>query len=994
MMQIPPTVIDRLAGVVGVLCAAAFLACPDPAAAQAAPAPGMFQQNIFYGDVPPGGDAAPVLVFVHGMNTNAASWWTPPNDMYARAYAAGYRTAFVSLSEDNSPNNAAIDVNAVVFAKAVPSIIAHYKVPNVYVIAHSKGGIDVQAGMISPAISFYIKAVFTIATPHQGTELADWAFGPGQPIAAGLGLLSPATFSIQTSVMVTQARPMLDPSSTVAGVPFFTIAGTSFAAPPNPLLAQTGPILGALTGGQPNDGIVTVPRTKLPAAYASDLGTIPANHFASALGVFSFPRIHAQIQLMEGGASFHRIATDGFAFDGAGNPLGGDRQNSFPWSTQWFKGRLYVGTGRAFICVAQATADAASGITTYPPKYPDIECAPDPKDLPLQAEIWRYTPKTHTWERVYQSPNDVPIEFDENGVPTRFTARDIAYRGMAVFQENRKKGQKGPGRERLYVGAINASSLFDTLPAYSDPSVRRFPPPRMLYTNNGKDWHEVPQKPGTFFGDLNIQTEARLKRGFRSFAVLRDAKGVNRLFVTVSDLIGVGRIIMSENPSAGNNAWRQVSPNADDFPVFTIYPHRNQLWVTATVGGTNDPRGYGVFKTDAKTRDPNNRSWFLFEPVATPGELQLPLFRPDAAISMQEFQGSLYVGSDRPSELIRINPDDTWDLIVGQPRLTMSGFKRPLSGIGKGFQSLFNGHFYSMAVDNGELYLGTWDWSQMLRGTIADGFFNFNYGFDLFKSKDGIHWQVVSRTGLGDGLNSSVRNLESTPFGLFLAATNPFFGLQMFQSTAALDLNHDGIVDAKDVATVWSARRTPAEGRTDPRDMNRDGMIRRQDARLLSTQCTYPACASGPGTAPAAPSELKAEGTASNVLLHWTGVENAVQYHVYRSDSVALEDVIPASLPIALQGGATITLDGIRNGEFDALCASALNADTCELIEAARTNARIDRPMRWIGASSNPSFIDVEAPLHGSVYAVAAEDEHGRLSETSNIVSSPTNGAW
>jgi len=985
MMLTLHKIIARPTRVFGLLCAVAFLAYPRLAAAQAAPAPDLFQPNIFYGDVPVGGESAPVLVFVHGMNTNAASWWTPPNDMYARAYAAGYRTAFVSLSEDNSPNNAAIDVNAVVFAKAVPSIVGHYQAPNFYVIAHSKGGIDVQAGMISPTISFYIKAVFTIATPHQGTELADWAFGPGQPVAAGLGLLSPATFSIQTSVMMTQARPILDPSSAVAGVPFFTIAGTSFAAPPNPLLAQTGTILGALTGGQPNDGIVTVPRTKLSPVYSSDLGTIAANHFATALGIFSFPRIHAQIQLMEGRAPFTRIATDGFAFDGAGNPLGGDRQNSFPWSTQWFRDRLYVGTGRAFMCVATATADAASGNTTYPPPFPDVECAPDPKDLPLQAEIWRYTPKNHTWERAYQSPNDVPIEFDENGVPTKFTARDIAYRGMAVFKENDKNG-----RERLYVGGISASSLFDKLPAYSDPSVRRFPPPRLLWTNDGVEWHEVPQTPGTFFGDLNIQTEARLKRGFRSFASLRDANGVNRLFVTVSDLIGVGRIIMSDNPSAGDNAWRQVSPNADDLPVFTIYPHRNQLWVTATVGGNANPSGYGVFRTDAATPDPNNPSWFLFEPVATPGELQIPALRPDAAISMQEFQGSLYVGSDRPTELIRINPDDTWDLIVGRPRLTSTGFRRPLSGIGKGFNSMFNGHFYSMAIDKGELYLGTWDWSQMLRGTIADGFFNFNYGFDLFKSKDGIHWQVVTRTGLGDGLNSSVRNVESTSFGLFLAATNPFFGLQIFQSTAALDLNNDGVVDAKDVELVSSMHKSPATGPDDPRDMNRDGTIAQQDAHLLSTQCTYPQCAPGTGTTPVPPSQLVAEGSASNVLLNWTGVENAVQYHVYRSDSVALEEVIPPTLPITLPGGLTITLEGIRNGEFDALCASALGTDTCELIAAARANARLDRPMHWIGSTSSPSFVDAEAPSHGAVYAVAAEDEHGRLSETSNIVSSPT----
>jgi hypothetical protein len=298
-----------------------------------------------------------------------------------------------------------------------------------------------------------------------------------------------------------------------------------------------------------------------------------------------------------------------------------------------------------------------------------------------------------------------------------------------------------------------------------------------------------------------------------------------------------------------------------------------------------------------------------------------------------------------------------------------------------------------MAIDKGELYLGTWDWSQMLRGTIADGFFNFNYGFDLFKSKDGVHWQVVTKTGLGDGLNSSVRNVESTPFGLFLAATNPFFGLQIFQNTAALDLNADGVVDAKDVAIVSAAHKSPATGPTDPRDMNRDGTIAQQDAHLLSTQCTYPDCASQGPLAPAAPAQLKAEGSPTNVLLQWEGTESAVQYHVYRSDSLALDEVIPATLPITLPGGLTVTLEGIRNGSFDAVCASALDADACDLIEAARTNARIDRPMHWIGSTTTPSFIDAEAPASGAVYSVTAEDEHGTVSETSNIVSSPADDA-
>ena len=35
----------------------------------------------------------------------------------------------------------------------------------------------------------------------------------------------------------------------------------------------------------------------------------------------------------------------------------GDRQNSYAWSMQWFKGQLYVGTFRNALCVERATMD-------------------------------------------------------------------------------------------------------------------------------------------------------------------------------------------------------------------------------------------------------------------------------------------------------------------------------------------------------------------------------------------------------------------------------------------------------------------------------------------------------------------------------------------------------------------------------------------------------------------------------------------------------------
>ena len=439
-------------------------ALPGAAAAQAPPTTDAgWPQNVFFGEVPPGGGGAPVLVFVHGLNGIAQDWWTPPNDMYALAFNAGYRTAFVSLSPDLTRNNAGIIPNAAQIRNALMQIVIHFNAPYIYLVAHSKGGIDAQAAMLDPAFSFYVRAVFTIATPHQGSELADWASSMGAPG------LTPAVSALRTDRMAL-FRSVADPLSAAAGVPYFTIAASTFAFPFDPMMMFAGQVVSFLTGGAPNDGVATVPRSRLSPLYAFDLGSLPVHHFAAMMGSLAFPRINAQIQALEGRkADFRKIATGGFSFDESGNPLPGDKQNSFPWSTQWFKGKLYVGTGRAFLCVVAATSDAAGGTPSYPPQIPDVECTPDPKDLPLAAEIWRYTPELHAWERVYQSPQDVPIEFDADGNPTRFTARDIAYRGMAVFKEN------GTGIERLYIGGISASSLFDTLPGLQRSRYQAFP---------------------------------------------------------------------------------------------------------------------------------------------------------------------------------------------------------------------------------------------------------------------------------------------------------------------------------------------------------------------------------------------------------------------------------------------------------------------------------------------------------------------------------------
>ena len=49
-----------------------------------------------------------------------------------------------------------------------------------------------------------------------------------------------------------------------------------------------------------------------------------------------------------------------------------------------------------------------------------------------------------------------------------------------------------------------------------------------------------------------------------------------------------------------------------------------------------------------------------------------------------------------------------------------------------------------------------------------------NRGFELWRSYDGENWIPVDRKGFGCIFNNGIRNLVSTPKGLFVGTANPF----------------------------------------------------------------------------------------------------------------------------------------------------------------------------------------------------------------------------
>ena len=442
--------------------------------------------------------------------------------------------------------------------------------------------------------------------------------------------------------------------------------------------------------------------------------------------------------LVDPGDEFHTTTPQGF----------GDRQNIVAWSMKWWEktGKLYAGTNRAWMCWSYAAFATNFPFLSdiYPPQDPDVECTEDFLDLPLQAEIWAVDPESETWEMVYRSPKDVPIVGTD-----KFAARDLGYRTMAIFQE--VDGPNGT-TEALYVPATSAK------PIHLDKDT--VAPPVILRSVDGINFEPIPQDPGTVLGELP-------DAGFRSMMPYNGKLGVIH-----SSVQGNGEIYESATPWEGNDAWRLVGSEEDDLRFFELQPFNGYLYA----GAFNPAGGYSVLKIDATGEPP-----YTFTTVVPSGGY-LPEKPSKAVVSMHVFDGNLYVGTDNPAELLRIHPNDTWDLIVGTPRDTPDGRKEPLSGLDDGFNYELNDHIWRMQEHEGKLYVGTYDksTSQRLCADVAPIIGPF-MGFDLYESEDGIHFSAISLDGFGDLFDYGIRTFQSTPAGLFFGTSNYNYGTNIYR---------------------------------------------------------------------------------------------------------------------------------------------------------------------------------------------------------------------
>ena len=463
----------------------------------------------------------------------------------------------------------------------------------------------------------------------------------------------------------------------------------------------------------------------------------------------------------------------------------GDRNNSMAWTMGWFKGKLYVGTGRDESCVENQTIQfyypAARHYTTNP--SPDVHCPANPYNMSLQAEIWRYTParssratvlttggrpvtvSTSTpgrWKMVYRAP------LIRNPLAKKmWVARDLAYRGMVVWRNPQ-------GGQALFAAGVSPDEYL--------PPLLTSHPPVILRSFDGVNWQAL-HLPSVM---VQFPNGTARPMGFRTLMVWK-----GHLLVTATpDITGDGALYEVTRPWSNHPGLRQVS--GPHYDIFEFQTFDGDLYI----GTGNKQVGYAVYR--ASSYNPNG--YFNFRQVVGQGAGRGN--QVTSVVSMHVYRNQLYVGSSGwynqgsipVSEMIRISSSGRWQVVVGNPRTLPDGQTLyPVSGIYDGFFSPFAAHFWRMQDQGGGLFVATNDWAYVLQEykkyawlqeTVLAGVL----GFNMWATCDGNDWFAVTRNGFTNNeYNFGGRNLVAGgPAGkdLYIGTANQAEGTTIFDDQA------------------------------------------------------------------------------------------------------------------------------------------------------------------------------------------------------------------
>lgn len=448
-------------------------------------------------------------------------------------------------------------------------------------------------------------------------------------------------------------------------------------------------------------------------------------------------------------ADFRKISDNGF----------GDGDNSYAHSMAYFKDHIYVGTSRATMALLGAGDQGGMkdvSLDAWPVEIKHKVYSREFETTRARAEIWRMNPADGDWKRVYQAPM-------VHGVDGTWMSRDLGYRAMAVFQ-----GASDP-EPVLYVSAWSRSRGYGI---------------QVLRSSDGENF-EPAGPPG--LGGLDC-TSTRSLVPFKNmlFTSPTGATGGRQ------NASGIAAVLVSRDPAKGDwvHANRRGFGDLTNIGVFEMLATDDYLYA----GTANLAYGYQLWRTKAEGDPP-----FEWEQVLKDGAGRGRTSQ--GVVSMEEFNDCIFVGSgvqkggiDKANkigpvgpELVRLDPrSGKHDVIVGNKR-TPEG---PLSGMLPGFNNVFAGSIYKQGVHGGWLYAGTQDWmvfllfrdlkkldspaARMLRRMDLEDFVEAWGGYDLWRTRDGENWTPVTRSGFENPYNHGVRNILSTPHGVYIGSQNQF----------------------------------------------------------------------------------------------------------------------------------------------------------------------------------------------------------------------------
>jgi hypothetical protein len=407
--------------------------------------------------------------------------------------------------------------------------------------------------------------------------------------------------------------------------------------------------------------------------------------------------------------------------------------NDYAWSMEYFEPNgapayVYVGTGNDMIGLIYQVISVAVGTSE-----PQEVAARPPEIRRYRGDVSQYE-----WETVldYRDVEDDP-DFET-----------IGFRFMRQYRS------EADGVNYLYAGTFGQQAAL---------------------------WRSATGDPGTW--EIVWQSDEP--------GSVRDLEAHNGLlyvaFVgeTPAGQAGVGKIFVTDG--------EQVSPvvtdgfgDPDNIGVMCLASFNGWLYA----GTKNAVSGYEVWKLAGP--DGNADPVLVVADGATS-----PL--NEAVATPCVFRGQLYLGSQlnpmsnvtrgfKAADIIRINPDDTWETVVGPDSL---------SGFGSGFDHWPNTYIWSMVVHEDWLYASAYDQvspffnvlENMDRLVKALGRARqancieqtWRAGADLYKTRDGVSWYAVTLDGLGDVGNYGFRTMESVGEWLYIGTANPFDGLEVWR---------------------------------------------------------------------------------------------------------------------------------------------------------------------------------------------------------------------